>query len=119
MTEEIRAEILAANKKMADQALRVLAAAKKALSAEPAAYEAEAVECDLCFVGLTGMIDPVRPEVKPAIDQCRSAGIRPIMITGDHKDTAVAIARELGIITDASQAITGAELDAIPDDKIG
>ncbi|MBE6689916.1 MAG: cation-translocating P-type ATPase [Ruminococcaceae bacterium] len=117
MTEEIRAEILAANKKMADQALRVLAAAKKALSAEPAAYEAEAVECDLCFVGLTGMIDPVRPEVKPAIDQCRSAGIRPIMITGDHKDTAVAIAMQLGIIENASQAITGAELDNISDEE--
>ena len=117
MTEEIRAEILAANKGMADQALRVLAAAKKELSAEPAAYEAEAVECDLCFVGLTGMIDPVRPEVKPAIDECRSAGIRPIMITGDHKDTAVAIAMQLGIIENASQAITGAELDNISDEE--
>ena len=117
MTEEIRAEILAANKAMADQALRVLAAAKKSLTAEPAVYEAEAVECDLCFVGLTGMIDPVRPEVKPAIDECRSAGIRPIMITGDHKDTAVAIAMQLGIIENASQAITGAELDNISDEE--
>ncbi len=117
MTEEIRAEILAANKSMADQALRVLAAAMKDLAAEPAAYEAEAVECDLCFVGLTGMIDPVRPEVKPAIDECRSAGIRPIMITGDHKDTAVAIAMQLGIITSADEAITGAELDNISDEE--
>ncbi len=117
MTEEIRTRILAANKKMADQALRVLAAARKALAAEPAAYEAEAVECDLCFVGLVGMIDPVRPEVKPAIDECRTAGIRPIMITGDHKDTAVAIAMQLGIITDATQAITGAELDNISDEE--
>ncbi len=117
MTEEIRSEILAANKGMADQALRVLAAAKKSLAAEPAVYEAEAVECDLCFVGLVGMIDPVRPEVKPAIDQCRSAGIRPIMITGDHKDTAVAIAMQLGIIENASQAITGAELDNISDEE--
>ena len=116
LTDAIRSEILAANKAMADKALRVLAAAKKALDAEPAVYEAEAVECDLCFVGLVGMIDPVRPEVKPAIDQCCSAGIRAIMITGDHKDTAVAIAMQLGIITDASQAITGAELDKISDE---
>ncbi|MBQ5613372.1 MAG: cation-translocating P-type ATPase [Clostridia bacterium] len=117
MTDEIRASILASNKAMADQALRVLMAAKKELDAEPAEYTPEAVENDLCFVGLVGMIDPVRPEVKPAIDECRSAGIRPIMITGDHKDTAVAIAMQLGIITDASQAITGAELDEISDEE--
>ena len=117
MTDAIRANILAANKAMADKALRVLSAAKKALSAEPALYEPEAVENDLCFVGLVGMIDPVRPEVKPAIDECRTAGIRPIMITGDHKDTAVAIAMQLGIIEDASQAITGAELNEISDEE--
>ncbi len=116
MTDDIRRDVLSANKAMADKALRVLAAAKKELSAEPSAYEAEAVECDLCFVGLVGMIDPVRPEVKDAIDECRSAGIRPIMITGDHKDTAVAIASQLGIISDASQAIMGAELDDISDE---
>ena len=117
LTDAIRADILGANKAMADKALRVLAAAKKDLEALPAAYDSETVECDLCFVGLVGMIDPVRPEVKPAIDECRSAGIRPIMITGDHKDTAVAIAMQLGIITDASQAITGAELDDISDEE--
>ena len=116
MTEELRASALAANKAMADKALRVLAAAKKTLAAEPAVYESEAVECELCFVGLVGMIDPVRPEVKPAIDECRSAGIRAIMITGDHKDTAVAIAMQLGIIENATQAITGAELDKISDE---
>ena len=116
MTDAIRAEILASNKSMADQALRVLAAAKKELQAEPTAYESDAVECDLCFVGLVGMIDPVRPEVKDAIDECRSAGIRPIMITGDHKDTAVAIATQLGIITDPSEAIMGAELNDISDE---
>ncbi len=115
ITDEIRSDILNANKAMADQALRVLSAAKKDLDAEPAVYEAELVECDLCFIGLVGMIDPVRPEVKPAIDECRSAGIRPIMITGDHKDTAVAIAKQLGIIESANQAITGAELDKISD----
>lgn len=116
MTEEVRSNILAANKTMADKALRVLAAAKKELSTEPSVYDPETVECDLCFIGLVGMIDPVRPEVKPAIDECRNAGIRPIMITGDHKDTAVAIAMQLGIITDASEAITGAELDEISDE---
>lgn len=117
LTDGIRSEILSANKAMADKALRVLAAAKKDLSSEPTEYTSEAVENDLCFVGLVGMIDPVRPEVKPAIDECRSAGIRPIMITGDHKDTAVAIAMQLGIITDPSQAITGAELDDISDEE--
>ena len=116
MTDGIKKDILAANKNMADQALRVLAAAKKDLTSEPATYDSETVECDLCFVGLVGMIDPVRPEVKDAIDECRSAGIRPIMITGDHKDTAVAIAKELGIISDASEAIMGAELDDISDE---
>ncbi len=117
MTDGVRAEILKANKGMADRALRVLAAAMKKLSDEPAVYDSESVECDLCFIGLVGMIDPVRPEVKPAIDECRSAGIRPIMITGDHKDTAVAIAMQLGIIKDASEAITGAELDEISDEE--
>ena len=117
LSDSIRADVLKANKTMADKALRVLAAAKKELSALPTIYDSETVENDLCFIGLVGMIDPVRPEVKPAIDECRSAGIRPIMITGDHKDTAVAIATELGIITDPSQAITGAELDDISDEE--
>ena len=119
MTEEKRAEILAANKAMADKALRVLAAAKRNWREKPADNSPEYLERQLIFVGLAGMIDPVRPEVKAAIEECRSAGIRPVMITGDHKDTAVAIAKELGIITDASQAITGAELDAISDGELG
>ena len=118
MTEEKRAEIMAANKAMADKALRVLAAAKRDWAEKPADNTPEFLEQELVFIGLTGMIDPVRPEVKAAIEECRSAGIRAVMITGDHKDTAVAIAKELGIITDASEAITGAELDAISDDEI-
>ena len=118
MTEEKRAQIMSANKAMADKALRVLAAAKRDWNEKPADNTPEFLETDLCFVGLTGMIDPVRPEVKAAIEECRAAGIRPVMITGDHKDTAVAIAKELGIIADASEAITGAELDAISDDDI-
>ena len=118
MTEAKRAEIMAANKAMADKALRVLAAAKRDWDTKPADNTPEFLEHDLVFLGLTGMIDPVRPEVKAAIEECNRAGIRAVMITGDHKDTAVAIAKELGIITDASQAITGAELDKIPDDQL-
>ena len=118
MTEEKRTEIMAQNKVMADRALRVLACAKRHWQQKPADNTPEFLEQELCFLGLTGMIDPVRPEVKAAIEECRSAGIRAVMITGDHKDTAVAIAKELGIIEDASQAITGAELDNISDDEI-
>ena len=116
LTDEIRASIAADNKRMADKALRVLAVSFKKYDSAPADYSPEALENDLVFIGLTGMIDPVRPEVKAAIEECRSAGIIPIMITGDHKDTAVAIALELGIIDDASHAITGAQLDEISDE---
>ena len=118
MTEEKRTEIMAANKAMADKALRVLAVAMRFWDDRPVDNTPEFLEQELIFVGLTGMIDPVRPEVKAAIEECRTAGIRPVMITGDHKDTAVAIAKELGIITDASEAITGAELDDISDEDI-
>ena len=118
MTEAKRSEIMEQNKALADKALRVLAAAMRIWDEKPADNSPEFLETDLCFVGLTGMIDPVRPEVKPAIEACAAAGIRPVMITGDHKDTAVAIARELGIITDASQAITGAELEEISDEDL-
>ncbi len=119
MTDEIRASILAANKSMADRALRVLcaAAAKRDWSSMPESTEPEFLEQDLTYVGLSGMIDPVRPEVKTAIAECREAGIRPIMITGDHKDTAVAIGMELGIITSPDQAITGAQLDDLSDEE--
>lgn len=116
MTEALRNEILSANKAMADKALRVLAAAQREYDQMPQDTSPEALEAELTFIGLTGMIDPVRPEVVDAIKECRAAGIRPIMITGDHKDTAVAIAMELGIITDPSQAITGAQLDEISDE---
>ena len=116
MTESDRAEIAAANKAMADRALRVLACAQRLWPKEPGSYEPEELEQSLCFVGLSGMIDPVRPEVKDAIAQCRSAGIRPIMITGDHIDTAMAIARELGILTEETQAITGSQLAEMDDE---
>ncbi len=115
ITDKHRSEILAENKKMANKALRVLASAMKERNSLPSDVSPESLEQDLTFIGLVGMIDPVRPEVKAAIEKCRQAGIRPIMITGDHKDTAVAIAKELGIITDESQAITGSELSEISD----
>ncbi len=115
-TDEVKAAILADNKRMADQALRVLAVAYRKYDSAPADFAPEALEGELVFIGLTGMIDPARPEVKAAIEECRSAGITPIMITGDHKDTAVAIAIQLGIIEDASSAITGAQLDEISDE---
>jgi Ca2+-transporting ATPase len=118
LTAESRNDILSNNKGMADRALRVLAAAYKDLSNEPAEYSSDAMEQDLIFIGLCGMIDPVRPEVVGAIKACATAGVRPIMITGDHKDTAVAIAKELGIIEDASQAITGAELNELSDEEL-
>ena len=118
MTDAKREAIMADNKAMADRALRVLACAKRDWASKPADNTPEFLEQDLTFVGLTGMIDPVRPEVKAAIEDCHSAGIRAVMITGDHKDTAVAIAKELGIIKDASEAITGAELAKIPDSEI-
>ena len=118
MTEEKRAAILADNKGLADRALRVLAASFRRWDERPAGNSPEFLEQDLCFIGLTGMIDPVRPEVKDAIVECRSAGIRPVMITGDHKDTAVAIATELGIIHSADEALTGADLNEMSDEEL-
>lgn len=115
LTDTARAEILAANKSMADKALRVLAAAQHVWTHVPKANEPKDLEKDLCFIGLAGMIDPVRPEVRAAIDECRSAGIRPIMITGDHIDTAKAIARELGILGPKDAAVTGSELSEMDD----
>ena len=116
MTDERREQILAANKSMADQALRVLALSSRTYTEKPSDFSPEALEHDLVFCGLSGMIDPVRPEVTAAIAEAKEAGIRAVMITGDHIDTAVAIAKDLGIVTDASQAITGAELDKISDE---
>ena len=119
MTEEKRRAILLENKAMADRALRVLAAAQRSWGDTlPEDISPETLEQELCFIGLAGMIDPVRPEVKDAIHQCRKAGIRPVMITGDHKDTAVAIAKELDILDSADQAITGSELNAFTDEEL-
>ena len=116
MTDARREEILTANKAMADQALRVLALSSRTYTEKPSDFSPAALEHDLVFCGLSGMIDPVRPEVTAAIAEAKEAGIRAVMITGDHIDTAVAIAKDLGIVEDASQAITGAQLDKISDE---
>ncbi len=118
LTEAAKRKILADNKAMADKALRVLAAAQKTYAELPADQTADALEQGLTFLGLAGMIDPIRPEVKAAIEECRGAGIRPVMITGDHRDTAVAIARELGILTDEKQALTGSQLNEMSDEDL-
>ena len=118
LSEEDRKNILNENRAMAEEALRVLSLSYRLYTSLPSSFDNKELENNLIFVGLTGMIDPVRPEVKAAIGECKSAGIRPIMITGDHKDTAVAIAKELGLITSASQAITGAELDKLSDAEL-
>lgn len=118
MTDKIRASILDANKKMADQALRVLCSACRKYDEKPASCEAADLEHDMVYIGLSGMIDPIRPEVKAAIVECREAGIRPIMITGDHKDTATAIAKQLGILSEGQSAITGAQLNEMSDAEL-
>jgi Ca2+-transporting ATPase len=115
LTDRLRQEIDNQNQNMGKKALRVLGSALRYWDSLPQDTSSENLEKDLVFIGLAGMIDPVRPEVKDAIDKCREAGIRPIMITGDHKVTAVAIAAELGIISDESQAVTGQELSQISD----
>ena len=118
LTDTKRQALLAQNKAMADRALRVLAAAERRWLQRPAEGDPAQWEQDLCFLGLTGMMDPVRPEVAAAIAECRQAGIRPVMITGDHKDTAVAIGKQLQIIESPEQALTGAELDALSDEEL-
>lgn len=118
VSDEIRKKLAAENKRMADQALRILGAAYKTYPGVPASFEPKDLEHDLTFIGLVGMIDPIRPEVVGAIEKCKTAGIRPIMITGDHKDTAVAIATQLGIISDAKEAVTGAQLNEMDDRQL-
>ena len=117
LTDEVRADVLSQNKSMADQALRVMASARRDWgNTAPENFDASNLEKDMTFVGLSGMIDPVRPEVKAAIEEAHSAGMRVVMITGDHIDTAIAIATELGIIDNRNQAVTGAQLDKISDE---
>lgn len=118
MTEEILAELGKTNKSYADQAMRVLAAAYRTYDTLPEDTRPESLEQSLILIGLYGMIDPCRPEAYEAIKKCRAAGIRPIMITGDHKDTAVAIGKDLGIIRDEREAALGSELDQYTDEEL-
>lgn len=105
------------NDDLANQAMRVLGVAYRIFDNEPTSYDSEVIEKDLTFLGLIAMIDPPREEVKLAIEKCKSAGIKPVMITGDHKSTAVAIAKELGFFDEGSSALTGAELDQMSDSE--
>ena len=106
------------NNEMADKALRVLAMAYKVLDHEPTDEEMENIESNLTYVGMVGMIDPPREEVKLAVQKCKTAGIRTVMITGDHKSTAVAIAKDLGILNEGELAITGSELEEMSDEDL-
>lgn len=117
MTEKLRQEILKRNKQMADKALRVLACSYVTYKELPDDVTPDKIERDMVFVGLCGMIDPVRDEVTEAVARCKSAGIRPIMITGDHIDTAVAIAMQLDIIDSPNQALLGSALDGMTDEQ--
>ena len=106
------------NEKMAKDALRVLAFAYKELDHMPSKAEMKTIESDLTFIGMVGMIDPPRIEAKKAVEKCKKAGIKTVMITGDHKVTAVAIAKKLGILKDESEALTGTELEKMTDEEL-
>ena len=106
------------NEEMAKSALRVLAMGYKELDNEPTDEEMKNIENDLIYVGMVGMIDPPRIEVKDAVDKCKTAGIKTVMITGDHKVTAMAIAKSLGILEKEEEAITGAELEEMSDEEL-
>ena len=116
--EEYKKIIYEKNEEMARNALRVLACAYKILDKEPTDEEMKNIENNLIYLGMCGMIDPPRPEVKKAVQKCKSAGIKTVMITGDHKITAVAIAKELGILENENEALTGAELNKISDEEL-
>jgi Ca2+-transporting ATPase len=119
ITDRDRERILAANDDLSGRALRVLAVSYKTLDKEPSSFEAGAIERELTFSGLIAMMDPPRPEVREAIGKCRSSGIRTVMITGDHRSTAVAVARELGFYGSDSQALTAEEIDRLSDEALG
>ncbi len=116
LSRELKAKILKANDAMAQDALRVIAVAYKEL--DSIAYNRDGLESELIFVGLMGMLDPPRPETAEAVLRCRLAGIRPVMITGDHKLTAVAIAKELDIYAEGDIVLTGTQLDQMDDKSL-
>ena len=117
LAKKHRNNILEANKAMASKALRILAVAVRDMEEIPQSLTSENTENEMVFVGLIGMIDPPRPEVKTAVAVCSEAGIRPVMITGDHRDTAAAIAKELGIIKNEDEVITGSELNMVSEEE--
>lgn len=117
-TEELKKRVLSVNTQLAKQALRVLSAAYKVWDSVPEHITSDLVENDMIFIGLVGMIDPARPEVKDAIKECKEAGIEAVMITGDYKETAFAIAKELGMAETEDQAMMGAELDNLSDAEL-
>lgn len=116
--DEYKKEIAKQNEEMAKSALRVLAMAYKELDHEPTDEEMKTIESDLTYVGMVGMIDPPREEVKDAVEKCKTAGIKTVMITGDHKITAIAIAKALGILENEDEAITGSELEEMSDEDL-
>ena len=118
LTDGDRRRIAQVGGDLAGQALRVLAVAQRLQPALPKSMAAEGLEAELTFVGLIGMMDPPRPEVRQAVDRCAGAGIRPVMITGDHKDTAVAIAKQLNLYRPGDKAIDGAGLDFLPQETL-
>ncbi len=118
LTDGDRRRIAQVGGDLAGQALRVLAVAQRLQPALPKSMAAESLEAELTFVSLIGMMDPPRPEVRQAVDRCAGAGIRPVMITGDHKDTAVAIAKQLNIYRPGDKAIDGAGLDFLPQETL-
>jgi Ca2+-transporting ATPase len=119
LSEEVRRAILKANQEFASQALRVIGVAVRSLNGLPEAWDAAVLEKDLTFLGLAGMKDPPRPEARAAIETCAKAGIRTVMITGDHKETAQAVATDLGLMRDGAQARSGVELDRLSDAELG
>jgi Ca2+-transporting ATPase len=118
LTAELRDEILGQNRDLASHALRVLAVAYRPLEAVPASPTPETVEKELTFVGLLGMIDPARPEVIEAVRVANGAGLKSVMVTGDHKETAEAIAREIGILTAGGLVLTGPEIERLSDAEL-
>ena len=115
LTDKMRQDITKANSSFANEALRVLACAYREYPALPEKISSEVVEKDMTFIGLMGMIDPARPEAKDAIITCKKAGIKPVMITGDHRDTAVAIAKDLHLMEEGDGVLSGNEIDALSD----
>ncbi|HNV26502.1 MAG TPA: cation-translocating P-type ATPase [Nitrospira sp.] len=118
LSDSMRRSMVSRNQQFAQQALRVVALARRVLDPEPATCESKGIERELVFLGLAAMKDPLRPEAKQAVERCRSAGIKTVMITGDHKETALAIGREAGFATDPTQALSGLELNGLTDAQL-